>query len=490
MGRFLLALDQGTTSSRAILFDRSGHPCAMSQKELTQHYPEPGWVEHDPEGIWQTQLAAARQAMQIADATAADIAAIGITNQRETTLLWDRRTGKAIQPVIVWQDRRTAERCTELANLHYGERIARITGLLPDSYFSATKLEWLLKNVPNARSLAEQGHLAFGTVDSFLLWRLTGGQVHATDKTNASRTMLYDIHQRAWSQELLELFNIPLGILPNVFPSLSDFGFADPDLFGGDIPVLGIAGDQQAALYGQDCTEPGMAKCTYGTGCFLLMHTGEVAQPSSNRLLTTIAAGSEEVPSFALEGSVFVGGAAVQWLRDELGIIRHASEIEELALTVPDSGGVYVVPAFTGLGAPYWNPHARGAILGLTRGVGRAHIARATLESIAFQCQDVMEAMQRDYGQPLTELRVDGGASANDFLIQFQADISGVPVRRPQCLETTALGAAMLAGRQSGFWRDAESAWKLSAEFSPQMQTSQREKLLAGWKDAVNRVNG
>ena len=491
MSRYVLALDQGTTSSRAILFDRQGCPCATSQKEVTQHFPEPGWVEHDPDEIWSSQLAAAKQAMQIVDATADDIVAIGITNQRETSLLWNRDTGKPIHRAIVWQDRRTADRCADLRASGFEETLRSQTGLLADSYFSATKVEWLLKHVPGAREDAEAGRLAFGTVDTFLLWRLTQGQVHATDVTNASRTMLFDIHKRQWSAELLHNFGIPDSILPQVLDSSGTFGAVHPSVFGSPIPICGIAGDQQAATFGQACFHPGMAKSTYGTGCFLLMHTGLNPKPSNNRLLTTLAAGSSTLPEYALEGSVFVAGAAVQWLRDELGLIRHASEIERIAESIPDSGGVFVVPAFTGLGAPYWDSYARGAILGLSRGVGRAHIARATLESIAFQCRDVLDAMSADNGSPLTEIRVDGGASANDFLMQFQADILGIPVIRPSFTETTALGAAYLAGLSVGFWtsrEQIEGLWAKDRQFSPAMPASRREKLYAGWQDAVQRV--
>jgi len=393
MSRYVLALDQGTTSSRAILFDCEGRLCAMSQKEIAQHYPRPGWVEHDPEEIWETQIAAARQALQIVDARAQDIAAIGITNQRETTVLWDRETGIPIDRAIVWQDRRTAERCSALKSGGHEEEIQAVTGLLADSYFSATKIEWLLDNIPDARQKAEDGRLAFGTIDSYLIWRLTGGAVHTTDISNASRTMLFDIRSMRWSPELLTLFRIPTAILPSVGNSSAIVGNVLGEILGGEIPIAGIAGDQQAATFGQACFHPGMAKSTYGTGCFLLMNTGSQATPSKNRLLTTLAASSIDAPAYALEGSVFVAGAAVQWLRDEMGMIRHASEIEAVATSVPDSGGVYVVPAFTGLGAPHWDAYARGAIFGLTRGTGKAHVARATLESIAYQCRDVLEAM-------------------------------------------------------------------------------------------------
>ncbi len=491
MSRYVLALDQGTTSSRAILFDRQGTPCAMSQKELTQHYPEPGHVEHDPEEIWTTQLAAARQALQVASASPADIAAIGITNQRETTIVWNRETGQPIHRAIVWQDRRTANRCQQIRSDDRENFLTQQTGLLADSYFSATKLEWILDNVPHARQDAEAGRLAFGTVDSFLVWRLTGGKVHVTDVTNASRTLLFDIHRQQWSPELLAEFRIPESVMPKVVSSIGTVGEVNAEHFGVSIPISGIAGDQQSATFGQGCHRSGMAKSTYGTGCFLLMHTGSEIKPSSNRLLTTSAAGRLESPEYALEGSVFVAGAAVQWLRDGLGIIRHASEIEELANTVPNSGGVFVVPAFTGLGAPYWDAYARGAILGLTRGVGKAHIARATLESVAFQCRDVLDAMAADHGSPLREIRVDGGAASNDLLMQFQSDICGIQVSRPKCTESTALGAAYLAGLAVGFWSSTEELESLNTkdrEFSPTMSPDQREQLYAGWKDAVRRV--
>lgn len=491
MSRYILALDQGTTSSRAIVFDHNGHPCSISQKQITQYFPSPGLVEQDPEEIWRTQIESAHQAIRMANISVGDIAAIGIANQRETTVLWDRETGRPVHKAIVWQDRRTAARCAELIDKGLAGRIAECTGLVPDSYFSATKLEWLLDNVPGARAKAEAGRLAFGTIDSFLLWRLTKGRVHATDITNASRTMLYNIDSLDWSQSLLDEFRVPREILPDVGVSSSVFGLADREIFGAELPIAGIAGDQQAAMFGQACFRPGMAKSTYGTGCFLLMHTGCEAKPSYNKLLTTLAACSGKVPEYALEGSVFVAGAAVQWLRDELGIIRHASEIEQLAMSVPDSAGVTVVPAFTGLGAPYWDSSARGAILGLTRGAGKAHIARATLESIAFQCLDVLEAMSADNGFPLSEVRVDGGAASNDFLMQFQTDILGIPLVRPTCTETTALGAAYLAGVAVGIWSskwDIEALWSKGREFQPSISASRRDKLVADWKEAVNRV--
>lgn len=485
MARYVLALDQGTTSSRAILFDRQGIPVARAQRELPQSYPAPGWVEHDPEVIWATQLSAARELLQAINV--ADVAAIGIANQRETTLVWDRSTGAPLHPAIVWQDRRTAEACERLCDQGHEATIQARTGLLVDSYFSASKLAWLLAQVPTLRSRAESGEVAFGTVDSFLLWRLTGGTVHATDRTNASRTMLYDIHREGWSEELRDLFGIPASVLPRVVPSSGIVGHTHPDLFGRAIPIAGLAGDQQAACFGQTCFHPGMVKSTYGTGCFLLAPTGDAAPISTHRLLTTLAARS----GYALEGSVFAAGAAVQWLRDELGIISRADEIDGLAASVPDTAGVHVVPAFVGLGAPHWDPHARGAILGLTRGVGKAHIARATLESIAFQCRDVLDAMVQDRGEPFREIRVDGGAAANDLLMQMQADILGIPVVRPRVTETTALGAAYLAGLGTGFWADhaeIESLWTRDRTFDPNWSADRREAAYAGWTQAVKRV--
>lgn len=479
MSRFVLALDQGTTSSRAILFNRAGIPVAMAARELPQSYPQPGWVEHDPEVIWATQLSAAREVLRTV--AIEDVAAIGITNQRETTLLWDRATGAPVHPALVWQDRRTAARCEALREEDWEPKIQALTGLRLDSYFSATKLEWLLRESPATE------RLAFGTVDSFLLWRLTGGAVHATDTTNASRTLLYDIHRKEWSPELLALFEIPGEILPHVVPSSGIVGHTLAELFGRSIPIAGIAGDQQAACFGQTCFHPGMVKSTYGTGCFLLAPTGDEAVTSTHRLLTTLAAPA----GYALEGSVFAAGAAVQWLRDELGIISRADEIDALAASVPDTAGVHVVPAFVGLGAPYWDPHARGAILGLTRGAGRAHIARATLESIAFQCRDVLEAMAQDRGEPFREVRVDGGAAANDLLMQMQANILGVPVVRPKVTETTALGVAYLAGLATGFWESRDeiaSLWQRDRTFEPQWSDGQRETAYIGWQDAVRRV--
>lgn len=488
MGRFILALDQGTTSSRAILFDALGRICGVAQQEISQSYPEAGWVEHSPDEIWQTQLRTAQQVMAEGGISAADVHAIGITNQRETAIVWDRATGEAIHPAIVWQDRRTASACEALVGAGYADRIKAITGLEVDSYFSATKLAWILRHVPGAQERAVAGQLAFGTVDSFLLWKLTNGEVHATDVTNASRTMLFDIHRMAWSEELLDLFAIPRSVLPTVLRSSGLAGQTAASHFGAEIPIAGIAGDQQAATFGQGCFRPGMAKCTYGTGAFMLLNTGHKPVESAHRLLTTVAAGPE---SYALEGSVFVAGAAIQWLRDELGIIQQAADVDEIAGSVPDSGGVFVVPAFTGLGAPYWDPHARGAIVGLTRGTGRAHIVRATLESIAFQVRDVADAMSLDFAQRVHELRVDGGASASNLLMQLQADALGVGVVRPKVTETTALGAAFLAGLATGFWessRQIEKLWDVDRVFEPSKSDVERREAYAGWKRAVARV--
>lgn len=457
---------------------------AASQQEISQSYPHPGWVEQDPEEIWASQLETARRVLSDANAAAEDVQAIGVANQRETTIVWDRETGKAVYPAIVWQDRRTADRCEELVQAGHGERIAADTGLVIDSYFSATKLRWILENVrlPTIKTLA------FGTVDSFLLWRLTGGEVHATDPTNASRTMLFDIRQGSWSPGLLEIFDVPFQVLPRIVPSSGIAGLSDPALFGAGIPIAGIAGDQQAAAFGQACFATGQAKCTYGTGAFLLLNTGSQPVQSSHRLLTTIGA---QAGSFALEGSVFVAGAAIQWLRDELGVVRDAAEASAVAASVPDSGGVHVVPAFVGLGAPYWDPHARGAILGINRGTTAAHIVRATLESIALQVRDVAEAMVADLGRPSTELRADGGASASDVLMQMQADVLGVPVVRPRITETTALGAAYLAGLATGFWRSEEEIqglWAADTTFRPATSPQTRYEAYLAWKRAVDRV--
>ena len=494
MSDYILALDQGTTSSRAILFDHAGSSCAVAQQEFPQLYPQPGWVEHDPMAIWQTQLAVAREALAQAAAKASQVAAIGITNQRETTLLWERDSGRPLHNAIVWQDRRTAGFCDELKAEGFDQVILERTGLVTDPYFSGTKLHWLLEHVPGARARAERGELAFGTVDSWLIWQLTGGRLHVTDVSNASRTMLYDIHAQEWSAEILERLGIPKALLPRVTASSEVLGESDAEPLGAPVLLAGMAGDQQAATFGQACHRPGMAKNTYGTGCFLLLNTGEAPVRSANNLLTTVAwRVGDEAPVHALEGSVFVAGAAVQWLRDELGLIADAAESAALAESVPDSGGVSVVPAFTGLGAPWWDAYARGAVLGLTRGSGRAEIVRATLESIAFQSRDVVDAMSADAGLALQTLRVDGGAAANDFLMQFQADILGVAVQRPAITETTALGAAYLAGLASGFWQSSEeiaAQWRVERVFEPRMSLDERETRHAAWLRAVERVRG
>ncbi|MEP7270587.1 MAG: glycerol kinase GlpK [Acidobacteriota bacterium] len=491
MAKYVLALDQGTTSSRAILFDRTGRIVHVAQQEFPQIYPRPGWVEHDPEAIWSSQLAVARQAIADGEVDAGEIAAIGLTNQRETTIVWDRRTDQAIYNAIVWQCRRTAPMCERLKSEGFDRVIRRKTGLVTDAYFSGTKVAWLLDNVKGARKAVGAGELAFGTVDSWLIHRLSGGRVHVTDQSNASRTMLYDIRKKRWDEEILERLRIPSSVLPEVKSSSEVYGETDPELFGAPIPIAGIAGDQQAALFGQACFKPGMMKNTYGTGCFLLMNTGEKATASKTGLLTTIAWERKGVTEYALEGSVFIAGAAVQWLRDGLGLIANAGETEALATSVADNNGVYFVPAFVGLGAPYWDQDARGTIVGLTRGVTRAHIVRAALEAMAFQSRDVVECMQRDSGIKLRELRVDGGATRNDFLLQFQADLLGVPVVRPVITETTALGAAYLAGLAVGFWkneREIAQQWQVERRFEPKMKRSERERLYDGWLEAVSRT--
>ena len=491
MPGYILALDQGTTSSRAALVDAGGRLTAVASEPFPQHFPAPGLVEHDPEEIWQSQLTAARRVLAENNIQVAEIAAIGITNQRETTLLWERATGRPVHNAIVWQDRRTADRCAHLRAEGREADLRDRTGLVPDPYFSATKLEWLLNTVPGAREAATRGELAFGTVDTYLLWRLTGGRVHATDPSNASRTLLWNIHTRQWDPHLLDLFTVPSSLLPEVRATSGPFGETEPDLFGRPIPLLAVAGDQQAALFGQAAVRPGMVKNTYGTGCFLLVHTGDQPVPSQRGLLTTAAWRVGDRMEYALEGSVFVAGAAVQWLRDGLGLIGAAAETEELALSVPDSGGVYVVPAFTGLGAPYWDPQARGTIVGLTRGTSRAHLARATLESIALQTVDVVRCMEADYARPLAGMRVDGGASDNDFLMQTQADLLGLPVERARVRETTALGAAWLAGLAAGLWPSIDAVaqlWEADRVFEPQMSTDQHETILHGWRRAVDRA--
>ncbi len=491
MKKYILALDQGTTSSRAIVFDGSGRAVSTSQKEFRQIYPQAGWVEHDPDEIWQSQLECAREALRLAGAAGDEVAAIGLTNQRETTIVWSALTGRPIYNAIVWQCRRTAERAEEAASGPLGRLVREKCGVEPDAYFSATKIEWILKNVPGAMEAAERGELRFGTVDSWLIWKLTDGREHLMDRTNASRTMLYDIHKFEWCGELLDAFGVPRSMLPEVRPSGAGFGMTAPELFGTAIPIAAAAGDQHAALFGQCCFAPGEAKNTYGTGCFLLMNTGAEAIESKNRLITTLAATEDERPEYALEGSVFVAGAAVQWLRDEMGLISSAAESEPIARSVPDTAGVYLVPAFTGLGAPYWDAYARGTIVGITRGTGRAHIVRAALEGIAYQAADVLRAMEADTGRRLPSLRVDGGASMNAFLMQFQADILDVPVQRPGYAETTALGAAYLAGLNVGMWSGRDELRSMAAsmtEFVPSMEQSRREALLAGWRVALGRA--
>lgn len=488
MGKYVMAMDQGTTSSRCILFDKAGNICSLAQKEFAQYYPKPGWVEHDPHEIWSSQMAVAIEAMGRIGADAGDISAIGITNQRETTIVWDKRTGNPIYPAIVWQCRRTADMIEELKKDGFADKIREKTGLIPDAYFSGTKIKWILDYVDGAREAAERGELLFGTVDTWLIWKLTKGQVHVTDYTNASRTMLFDIYKRQWDEEILERLQIPRSMLPEVKPSSCIYGYTNENLIGGRIPISGAAGDQQSALFGQCCFHAGDVKNTYGTGCFLLMHTGDKAVSSENGLLTTIAVNPDGTPGYALEGSVFVAGAAIQWLRDEVKILDSAPESELYCLSVPDTNGVYVVPAFTGLGAPYWDQYARGAILGLTRGAGKAHLIRATVESLAYQVTDVIHAMERDSQMKLNALRVDGGASANNFLMQFQSDLLDAQVVRPSCIETTALGAAYLAGLAVGFWKDVDEIqknWKQERVFSPSVTEEKRKKLLKGWKKAV-----
>jgi len=487
----ILALDQGTTSSRAIVFDHHGRILAVAQREFRQIFPHPAWVEHDPQEIWDSQLAVAREAIKKANLATADIVAIGITNQRETTVVWDRKTGRPIHNAIVWQDRRTAGFCDQLKRDGHLQRVQEKTGLVIDAYFSASKLRWLLDNVSGARARAEKGELAFGTIDAWLLWKLTNGRVHATDVSNASRTMLYNIVTRQWDAELLELMRVPRAILPEVRSSSEVYGQSETDLLGAPIKIAGIAGDQQAALFGQACFSRGLAKNTYGTGCFMLMNVGPEAVVSKHKLLTTIAWQAGGPTQYALEGSVFIGGAVVQWLRDGLGIIQSAAQIEQLAASVADSGGVYLVPAFAGLGAPHWDQYARGTITGITRGTTAAHFARAALESIAFQVADVVEVMQRDSGIAVEELRVDGGAAANNLLLQFQADLLRVPVVRPKVTETTALGAAYLAGLAVGFWSgpaDIKSNWEIDRAFEPRMSGGEADHRRRRWAEALQRA--
>lgn len=490
MSKYIMALDQGTTSSRAIIFDHSGNIVASLNKEFTQIYPNPGWVEHDPMEILDSQIEVAKAVLEKTGIKAEEIAAIGITNQRETTVVWDKNTGKPVYNAIVWQCRRTAPICDEIKSNGFDKEILKKTGLVVDAYFSGTKIKWILDNVEGAREKAENGDLYFGNIDSWLIWNLTGGKAHVTDYSNASRTMLFNIYELKWDKDILEYLDIPESMLPDVKPSSYVYGYTDKSIFGVKIPIAGDAGDQQAALFGQTCYDKGMAKNTYGTGCFMLMNTGEKAVPSKNGLLTTIAWGIDDKVEYALEGSIFIAGAAIQWLRDELKIIDNSPQSEEYAQKVSDTNGVYVVPAFVGLGAPYWDMYARGAILGLTRGVKREHIIRATLESLAYQTRDVLEAMQDDSGIKLSALKVDGGASANNFLMQFQADILGVPVDRPTVIETTALGASYLAGIATGFWSGREEVaknWGVDRHFEPNMDIETREKLYAGWKKAVER---
>ena len=491
MSKFILALDQGTSSSRAIVFDREGNVRATAQKEFTQHFPQPGWVEHDPREIWSSEAAVIAEAITGLGINGLDIAAIGITNQRETTIVWDAATGEPVYNAIVWQDRRTAAYCDSLKAAGLTEKIRAKTGLIIDAYFSGTKIKWILDNVPGARQRAERGELRFGTVDTWLVWNLTRGEVHVTDVSNASRTMLFNINTLEWDAELLELLDIPLAMMPSVRSSSEVYGHTKTTLFAHEVPIAGIAGDQQAALFGQMCTEPGSVKNTYGTGCFLLMNTGEKPVLSKNNLLTTIAWKIGDKVNYALEGSIFVAGSVVQWLRDSLGIIRSSSEVEALAERVPDNGGVYFVPALTGLGAPYWDPYAHGTITGLTRGATAAHIARAALEGIAFQTMDIVGAMERDASVKLAELKVDGGASRNNLLMQFQADVLGTSVIRPMVTETTAMGACYLAGLAVGYWSDIEEIrrqWSVERAFTPAAAPEKVAALKAGWADAVRRT--
>ncbi len=491
MNKFILALDQGTSSSRAIVFDRNGQTRAVAQKEFTQIFPKPGWVEHNPMEIWSSQASVIAEAITSIDINGLDIAGIGITNQRETTIVWDAETGDPVYNAIVWQDRRTSEYCDSLKEKGLTDKIRSKTGLIIDAYFSATKIRWILENVPGAREMAEQGKLRFGTVDTWLIWMLTRGEVHVTDVSNASRTMVYNIHDLCWDKELLELFGIPESMMPQVKSSSEVYGHTKTTLFAHEVPISGIAGDQQAALFGQMCTEPGAVKNTYGTGCFLLMNSGEKPITSSNNLLTTIAWKIGDKVNYALEGSIFVAGSVVQWLRDGLGIIRSSSEVEALAASVPDNGGVYLVPALTGLGAPYWDQYAKGCMYGISRGTTAAHIARAALEGIAFQTMDIVNAMQKDAGVELAELKVDGGASRNNLLMQFQADILGTSVIRPKVTETTALGAAYLAGLAVGYWESIDhikSQWAVDASFEPSAAEDTVKELKAGWADAIGRT--
>ncbi|WP_346663126.1 glycerol kinase GlpK [uncultured Merdimonas sp.] len=488
MGKYVMALDAGTTSNRCILFDKSGKIISIAQKEFTQYFPQPGWVEHDADEIWSTQLGVAVEAMSKVGASAEDIAAIGITNQRETAIVWDKKTGEPVCRAIVWQCRRTAAYCDQLKEQGYTDMIREKTGLIIDAYFSGTKIRWILDHVEGAREKAEKGELLFGTVETWLIWKLTKGRVHVTDYSNASRTMLFNINTLEWDQEILDLLQIPKAMLPEPMPSSCVYGHTDPSYFGGPIPIGGAAGDQQSALFGQVCFHPGAAKNTYGTGCFLLMNTGEKPVFSQNGLVTTIAWGLDGKVEYALEGSIFVAGAAIQWLRDEMRLIDSAADSEYMAGKVKDTNGCYVVPAFTGLGAPHWDPYARGTIVGITRGVNKYHIIRATLESLAYQVNDVLGAMEADSGISLTSLRVDGGASANNFLMQTQADIIGAPVKRPRCIETTAMGAAYLAGLATGYWKSREEVkenWAIDQVFEPAIDEEERKQKIKGWNKAV-----
>lgn len=490
MQQYIMALDQGTTSSRCILFDQNGSICSMAQKEFTQIYPQAGWVEHNPREIWASQLAVAIEAMANIGVSAAQIAGIGITNQRETTVVWDKESGEPVYNAIVWQCRRTAEYIDGLKDQGYTEMIRAKTGLVPDAYFSGSKIAWILEHVEGARARAERGELLFGTVDTWLIWNLMKGAAHVTDYTNASRTMLYNIHTLEWDEELLSILRIPRQMLPEVKPSGTVFGMSESSIFGAPIPIAGAAGDQQAALFGQCCFQPGQVKNTYGTGCFLLMNTGQKPIFSKSGMLTTIAWGLDGKVTYALEGSVFVCGAAIQWLRDELEILEKSSESEKMALSVKDAAGVFVVPAFVGLGAPYWDPYARGSIFGLTRGANKHHLVRATLESLAYQCYDLLFAMEQDMGHEMRELRVDGGASANNFLMQFQADMLRKQVIRPKCIETTSLGAAYLAGLAVGYWKSTQDVlenWQSDRKFVPSMEEKKQKELLQGWHEAVKR---
>ena len=493
MNKYILALDQGTTSSRCIIYDKKGNMVSVAQKEFRQYYPHQGWVEHDANEIWSTQMTVAHEAMLKAGVTYQNIEAIGITNQRETTVVWDRHTGEPVHNAIVWQCRRTAEYCDRLMEQGLADSFKEKTGLLIDAYFSATKLRWILENVEGARERAEAGDLLFGTIETWLIWKMTGGRVHVTDYSNASRTMMFNINTLEWDDEILAVLDIPKSMLPQPRPSSEVYGETESTLFAGPIKIAGAAGDQQAALFGQTCFQEGEAKSTYGTGCFLLLNTGEKPVFSQNGLLTTIAWGLDGKVNYALEGSVFVCGAAIQWLRDELNLMKNSAQSERMALSVQDSNGVFVVPAFVGLGAPYWDPYARGAIFGLTRGADKNHLVRATLESLAYQTSDLLGAMASDLGKEMLSLKVDGGACANNFLMQFQSDILGKNVLRPQCIETTSLGAAYLAGLASGYWKNQDDVlenWQIDRTFVPAMEDRQRQELLSGWKKAVERAMG